>query len=106
MSQIAQQLQAFKFVDLFNQLGWDRLSVGIEKEVGGEVYALQPVAQKRGIQILHCSPDSEGAIPPYAIRQKIERKVTADAREHLIIFTDAAQTPQIWQWVSRATRRP
>ena len=106
MSQIAQQLQAFKFVDLFNQLGWDRFSVGIEKEVGGQVFKLQPVAQKRGIQILHCLPDSEGAIPPYAIRQKIERKVTADAREHLIIFTDAAQTRQIWQWVSRATGRP
>ncbi len=106
MSPIARQLQAFEFVDLFNQLGWDGLSVGIEKEVGGCVYKLQPVAQKRGIQILHCSPDSEGAIPPYAIRQKIERKVTADAREHLIIFTDAERTRQIWQWVSRATGRP
>ena len=99
-------LQSFKFVDLFNQLGWDRLSVGLEKEVGGENYTLHPVAQKRGIQILHCSPDGEGAIPPYAIRQKIERKVTADAREHLIIFTDSEQTRQIWQWVSRATGRP
>lgn len=106
MSQISQQLQAFKFAELFNQLGWDRLSVGIEKELSGFVYNLQPIAQKRGIQILHCSPDSEGAIPPYAIRQKIERKVTADAREHLIIFTDAAQTGQIWQWVARATGRP
>ena len=106
MSQIAPQLQAFKFAELFNQLGWDRLSIGIEKEVSGVVYNLQPAAQKRGIQILHCSPGSDGAIPPYAIRQKIERKVTADAREHLIIFTDTAQTRQIWQWVSRATGRP
>lgn len=106
MSQIAAQLQGFRFRELFNQLGWDGLSVGIEKEVGGQVFKLQPVAQKRDIQILHCSPDSEGEIPPYATRQKIERKVTADAREHLIIFTDAAQTRQIWQWVSRATGRP
>lgn len=106
MSQIAAQLQGFGFRELFNQLGWDGLSVGIEKEVGGQVFKLQPVAQKRDIQILHCSPDSEGEIPPYATRQKIERKVTADAREHLIIYTDAAQSRQIWQWVSRATGRP
>ncbi len=106
MSPIAQQLQIFKFVELFNQLGWDRLSVGIEKEVGGEIYTLQPVAQKRGIQILHCLHGSDGEIPPYGIRQKIERKVTADAREHLIIFADAAQTRQIWQWVSRVTGHP
>jgi hypothetical protein len=106
MSQIPQQLQAFKFIELFNQLGWDRLTVGLEKEASGHFYSLQPIAQKRGIQILRCLPDSDGAIPPYAIRQKIERKVTADAREHLIIFTDAAQTGQVWQWVSRAPGRP
>ena len=106
MLKIPQQLQAFKFIELFNQLGWDRLTIGLEKEVGSTVYSLQPIAQKRGIQILLCLPDSDGAIPPYAIRQKIERKVTADAREHLIIFADAAQTGQVWQWVSRAPGRP
>ncbi|HEY3326153.1 MAG TPA: Eco57I restriction-modification methylase domain-containing protein [Novimethylophilus sp.] len=106
MSKIAQQLQSFQFVELFNQLGWDALRVGLEKEVGSEIYSLRPIAQKRGIQILQCLPGGDGAIPPYAIRQKIERKVTADAREHLIIFTDAEQTRQIWQWVSRATGRP
>ncbi|MDN5752454.1 MAG: Eco57I restriction-modification methylase domain-containing protein [Nitrosospira sp.] len=105
MSQVIYQLQAFKFVDLFNQLGWERLRIGLEKEVSGQIFFLQPVAHKRGVQILHCLPDSDGAIPSYAVRQKIERKVTADAREHLIIFTDAAQTGQVWQWVSRAPGR-
>ncbi len=51
MSQITQQLQAFKFVDLFNQLGWDRLTIGFEKELSGHVFSLQPIAQKRGIQV-------------------------------------------------------
>lgn len=67
MTPIAQQLQVFRFNELFNQLGWGGLSVGIEKEVGNEVFTLRPVAQKRDIQILHCSPDSEGVIPSYAI---------------------------------------
>ena len=95
MSQITQQLQAFKFVELFNQLGWDRLTIGLEKEAGGHGFSLRPVAQKRGIQILHCLPGNDGAIPSYATRQKIERKVTANVRKHLIIFTDTTQTRQV-----------
>ena len=101
-----QRLQAFDFVRLFNELGWDQLRVGLEKEVGGYLYELHPVAIKKGVQVLHCVPGPDGGMPPYAVRQKIERKVTTDAREHLIIFTDAAQTRQIWQWVARAPGRP
>lgn len=106
MSFIPKRLQEFNFVHLFNELGWDRLTVGLEKEVGGYVYKLQPVAEKKFVQVLVCLPGADGNIPPYAIRQKIERKVTEDVREHLIIFTDAAQTRQIWQWVARAPGRP
>ena len=106
MNGIMQRLQAFDFVQLFNELGWDQLRVGLEKEVDGHLYELQPVAIKKGVQVLHCAPGPDGGMPPYAVRQKIERKVTPDAREHLIIFTDAAQTRQIWQWVARAPGRP
>ena len=85
MNVIAQRLQAFNFTRLFNELGWNQLSVGLEKEVGGYVYFLQPVAEKKGVQVLHCAPGPDGEVPAYATRQKIERKVTPDAREHLII---------------------
>ena len=101
MTKIALQLQQFQFKELFNELGWDALNLSIEKEVSGQLYTLIPIAQKRGIQVLQCKPNIDGAIPIYDIRQKIERKVTEDAREHLIIFTDANNTQQIWQWVSR-----
>ena len=101
MTKIATQLQEFKFKEIFNELGWDILNLSIEKEVNGQVYKLIPIAHKRGIQILQCLPSIDGTIPPYEIRQKIERKVTEDAREHLIIFTDVNNTQQIWQWVSR-----
>lgn len=106
MNGIMQRLLAFDFVQLFNERGWDQLRVGLEKEVDGHLYELQPVAIKKGVQVLHCSPGPDGRMPPYAVRQKIERKVTPDVREHLIIFTDAAQTRQIWQWVARAPGRP
>lgn len=101
MTKIALQLQQFQFKELFNELGWDGLNLSIEKEVSGQLYTLLPIAQKRGIQVLQCMPNADGAIPTYDIRQKIERKVTEDAREHLIIFTDANNSQQIWQWVSR-----
>lgn len=106
MEGMIRHLVDFDFVRLFNELGWDRLTVGLEKEVGGTIYALQPVAIKRGVQVLRCVPGADGNIPAYPVRQKIERKVTADAREHLLIFTDAAETRQIWQWVARAPGRP
>lgn len=106
MNGIMHRLQAFDFIRLFNELGWDQLHVGLEKEVDGHLYDLQPIAIKKGVQVLHCAPGPAGKMPSYAVRQKIERKVTPDAREHLIIFTDAAQSRQIWQWVSRAPGRP
>jgi len=102
-------LQAkFKFPELFNQLGWD-MPPGqqpLRVDIGDNTYSLAVVAHKRGVQILHCSPDTNGSVPDYAIRQKIDRKVAAEAREHLIIFTDAAETSQVWQWVARAPGRP
>ncbi len=101
-------LKQFRFKELFNELGWD-LPVQQRPYTiadGDETFELDIVAHKRGVQILHCRPDAQGQIPAYATRQKIERKVTAEAREHLIVFTDAAQSTQIWQWVARAPGRP
>ncbi len=46
------------------------------------------------------------AIPAYHLRRKIEQQVTKSAHEHLIIFTDSAQTTQIWQWVKREPGKP
>lgn len=106
MSEITQHLLNFDFNRLFNELGWDRLRVGLEKEIAGQLYTLEPIAIKKGVQILHCKPAMNGEIPSYAVRQKIERKVTSDVREHLIIYTNAAQTHQVWQWVARAPGRP
>ena len=101
-------LKFFRFKELFNELGWDLPAQQQPYTVAvGEVdYALEVVAHKKGVQILHCQADNEGHIPDYATRQKIERKITAEVREHLIVFTDATQTTQIWQWVARQPGRP
>ncbi len=101
-------LKHFRFTELFNELGWD---LPAQQQpyivaVGDDTFSLDVVADKRSVQVLQCRPDAAGRIPDYATRQKIERKVTAEVREHLIVFTDAAKTTQVWQWVSREPGRP
>lgn len=95
-------LKSFKLEKLFiEELGWDRHSGKIQSDVYEKSYSLTALAEKRGIQIFQCLPDNGNDIPDYATRRKIEKQVTKSAYEHLIIFIDAAQTVQIWQWVSR-----
>ncbi len=103
-----EHLRQFRFKQLFNELGWDQPAQQqpYSVTVGEEAFALDVVAHKKGVQILHCRPDAQGHVPVYAMRQKIERKITAEVREHLIVFADAAQTTQVWQWVSRTPGRP
>ena len=101
-------LQTFCFEPLFNEIGWDRPVhlLLYTVDVDGQRFSLKVVAHKRGVQILHCQPGTDGQIPPYALRQKIDRKVTTEVREHLIVFTNAAQNAQVWQWVARVPGRP
>ena len=98
-------LKHFRFKPLFNELGWDfpPQQQPYSVAVGNDTWLLDVVAHKKGVQVLHCRPDAEGRLPDYATRQKIERKVTPDVREHLIVFTDASQTAQVWQWVARVS---
>lgn len=58
----------------------------------------------KGVQVFHCEAD--GTVPEYSTRQKLEKKLTKLAFEHLIIFSDHDKTLQIWQWVSRAPGKP
>lgn len=104
-----EHVRQFDFTQLFvDDLGWDRPAQQqpYSLAIGEDAFALDVVAHKRGVQLLHCRPDAQGQVPAYAMRQKIERKVTAEAREHLIVFTDAAKTVQVWQWVSRLPGKP
>jgi hypothetical protein len=96
-------IKRYQFKQLFNELGWDlpAQTQPFSVVVGDDTWLLDAVAVKKGVQVLQCRADANGHLPDYATRQKIERKVTNDVREHLIVFADAAQTTQVWQWVSR-----
>ena len=101
---IADQLRAFDLPRLFiEELGCDRpASRHPERvEIAVHCFDLTPVAEKRGFRVFHCT-----SIPDRNTRQKIEREITKRVFEHLIIFTDAEKTKQIWQWVAREKGKP
>ena len=98
-----QHLKNFDFKKLFiEELGWDHVQMQpLSVDVGEVTYHLRPLVQKRGLVTFFCEPDSQGRIPDYPTRRKIERHAAKSVREHLIIYCDAAGTTQTWQWVKR-----
>lgn len=104
---IRKYLKSFDLVHLFKEeLGWDTLGTTYSIPVDGSVFALEPLAQKRGMVALLCQPLANGTVPEYAVRRRIERELTKSAREHIVIYVDAAKTTQIWQWAKREKGRP
>lgn len=90
---------------LFTDFGWDTVGVRFPVPLHSETFALSPVAQKRGVQVFECRM-TDGALPDYATRQRIEREASRNAAEILLIFTDAQRTSQVWQWSAREPGRP
>ncbi|MDZ4239448.1 MAG: DNA methyltransferase [Hydrogenophaga sp.] len=103
-----EHIRSYRFKQLFNELGWDAPAQQqpYSVAVGDDTWLLDVVALKKGVQVLHCRPGALGQLPDYATRQKIERKITPDVREHLIVFTNEAKTIQVWQWVTRQAGKP
>ena len=107
-----QLLRNFEFETLWiEELGWDRHREEVrteirEREVDENEYLLTTIAQKRGMAVFLCPARTDGSIPDYAIRRKIQREVAKSVHENLIIYTDAEQTTQIWQWVKREPGKP
>lgn len=94
----------FDFTGLMILLGWDHPESRAPQaiQVGKEQYTLTRVAQKREVPLFLCSPNSKGQIPDTATRQKIETKTARLAREHLLVFADANNKSQLWQWQDAA----
>ena len=102
-----QCLKEFDLRTLFiEEMGWDHHVSSLEVFIDSVPYALEAIAQKRGMVVFLCHPKDEGPIPDYPIRRKIERQVAKSVHEHLIIYTDKDHKFQIWQWVKRETGKP
>jgi hypothetical protein len=100
-------LKDFDLRTLFiEELGWDQHRQELTVPVDGLDFRLQAVAHKRGLVAFRCGPAPDGRIPPYALRRKIETQVAKSVNQHLIVYADADQTQQVWQWVKREAGRP
>lgn len=104
--EFSQCIREFKFRKLFNEMGWNNDRTSQPVVIDSITFRLEAVAEKSGFKILVCSPTSDGIIPDYNTRKKIEAKVTRLFQEHLIIFHDAKDSEQIWQLVVRQTGKP
>jgi hypothetical protein len=101
-------LKSFDFGTLFiEELGWNHYAVRpLAVSTPDSTYTLRPVAEKRGFVVFRCDPGPNGSIPIDRDRQRIDHQVARNHHEHVIIYADAAQTIQIWQWVRREKGRP
>ena len=98
--EIRQLLRNFELETLFiEELGWERHTQSINITIDEIEYLLTAIAHKRGMVVFLCAATPDGTIPDRQIRHKIQRAVARSVHEHLIIFTDADTTTQIWQRV-------
>lgn len=87
-------------------LGWDHYTTPLDITIDGSFLTLSALAHKRGMVAYLYTTRSAQPLPDYAQRRKIEHQVAKAAHEHLIVFTDAANQAQIWQWVKREPGKP
>ena len=104
---IQDRLRKFDFTGVFTQeLGWDFPPGNLTLAIAGKEVQLQAVAEKKGLVAYVCPAQAGQRLPDYATRRKIEREVTKHRHQHLIVFTDAGKTTQVWQWVKRELGKP
>ena len=86
-----QYLRESDFKNLFTQqLGWEYHTQPLPVPVDQTEYTLSAIAQKRGVIVFECPAiETDGRIPDYATRRKIQKQVAKSAHENLIIYTDA-----------------
>jgi hypothetical protein len=99
-------LRSFNLSKLFiEELGWDSHSQTLDVPLDGRTFSLSAAAHKRGFVAFQCTAP-EGRVPDYATRRKIETQVAKSVHEHLIIYSDATKSMQVWQWVKREPGKP
>ena len=97
-NQTRHYLQDAAFQPLFvEELGWDYHTQALTVTVADTEYTLSAIAEKRGMVVFRCTATDGKPIPDYATRRAIQRQVATSVHEHVIIYTDAEETTQLWQ---------
>ena len=106
-NRVRAHLQNFDLRSLFiEELGWDYGGADMEVPVAGRTFALEALAQKRGMVVYQFVADSDDAFPDHPTRRKIEKAVANKVHEHVIVYFPRDKNAQYWQWVKREQGRP
>ena len=97
-------IKNFQLRDLFNQLGWDHTTKKEPVAVDGLEYQLEAIAKKSAFFVFVC--ETNGKVPVYAIRKKIDSAITKLYHQHLIIYIDSTKRQQVWQLVMKELDKP
>lgn len=94
-------IKDFNFKGLFNYLGWDNIRVNFpDIHIKNTAFAFKAIAQKSSFVVLECI-SSDGSVPAYSFRSKIDSELRKQVQEHMIIFTNEAKTEQVWVYSYR-----
>ncbi|MCD0156106.1 DNA methyltransferase [Deinococcus sp. 6GRE01] len=109
LKDIRAALRDFNFTHVMNLLGWNHANGQSTLSAGDDQFTLKPIAQLGGVQVIEVtSQGNPTTLPLEQTRRKISDTLTSTAREHVLIFVDAARTQSHWYWVKReldGTRR-
>lgn len=105
-NEFSRYIKNLQFRKLFIELGWDDANLDLPIAVDDQIFNLSAVAEKRGFTLFTCSPAANGKIPDSNSRKKIDRQITKRFFEHIIIFTNADKSHQIWQSSIREPNKP
>ena len=94
-------IKDFNFKGLFNYLGWDNIRVKFPSiQIKNENFFFNSIAQKSSFVVLECV-STDGNIPTYSFRSKIDSELRKQIQEHMIIFTNSSKTEQVWVYSYR-----
>ncbi len=105
ISRVRHYLNSFEFEKLFNELGWSMPANPrpLADQASGITFERREIANLSGVVVLEITTD-DGALADAKTREIIQRRITDQYRENLLIFLDQRSergqpTASAWYWV-------
>lgn len=102
----AEHIKNFNFEDLFIELGWDHFNKELPLSAGNCKYKFQGIVEKRGFTIFQCIPIDGARFPRAAERDKLDRQITHQHNEHLVIYSNPDTGRQLWEYRLKEPNQP
>lgn len=101
MDKLDVQIACHEFKRLFlESLGWDAATGSLTAALEGSSFVFNLIAQKRGLQVLHCTADKYTLFNRRRLRS-LQEQLLKSAHEHIVIYSCDEPRKQVWQWAVR-----